>query len=387
MPPENGTNGVEQSFRTWIEQSLKPRAMGRMIAPDLFDSVLAQAEFQKEVVERQSNQTEFIVPIWEYLDIVATEDRIRNGRQALRRNRSLFIEIERRFGVEPVIIAAIWGVETGFGTNMGDYHVISALASLAFWGRRASFFEDELIGALRILQAGHIDAANMTGSWSGAMGHGQFMPTSFLDFAVDHDGDQRADIWGTAPDDALASIANFLRKHGWRQGQPWGCEIVLPDDFDFGLSGLDYLLTTKELHNLGVTLPGGGRLPDYGSGSILLPGGAQGVALLVLRNFHVIMRYNRSEAYAIGIGHLSDRIVGGGVFNASWPLDDPMLSRDEVSELQVRLSKLGFDTHGADGIRGPNTTRAARAFQQEQGLDPDGFMTVNLLERLRHMGR
>lgn len=387
MTGETGSTGADAGFRHWVERSLKPRAIGRMIAPDLFDSVMARAELLEDVLERQSTQKELVLPIWEYLDVAATEERIRNGRQALRRYRELFIEIERRYGIEPTIIAAIWGLETGFGTNRGEYDVISALATLAFKGRRSVLFEYELISALRIVQSGHIPPTEMKGSWAGAMGHAQFIPSSFLNFAVDHDGDGRADIWSKAPDDALASVANYLRKHGWRQGQPWGCEVELPDRFDYRLAGPDHAMSTADWHNLGVCLPDGGQLPDYGMGSILLPGGAHGVALMVLRNFHVITRYNRSQSFAIGIGHLADRIGGGRPFAASWPTGDQVLSQGEVSELQTRLSRLGFDTKGANGFRGSETTYAVRAFQAEQGLDPDGFMTVNLLERLRHMGR
>lgn len=379
------TDGTTQAFRTWVDQVLKPRAMSRMINATRFDAAMAQVEFLPDVIERQEKQKEFVIPIWEYLDIVVSEERIRNGRQALRRHRDLFITLEKRFGVEPEIIAAIWGIESGYGVNRGSFNVLSALATLAWCGRRATFFEDELISALRLLQARHVTPDRMVGSWAGAMGHGQFLPSSLLNFAVDVDGDGRADIWGDKPDDALASIANYLEKHQWRQGQPWGYEVILPEGFDHSLTSLDYALSAADWHDLGVRVSAGGRLPDYGSGSILLPGGAQGAALMVLRNFNVLLRYNRSEAYAIGVGHLADRIGGGRAFSASWPLDDTLLSRDEVSELQVRLTENGYDTQGVDGLRGPNTNRAVRQFQADAGLIADGFITDALLTRLREM--
>ncbi|HBZ43447.1 MAG TPA: lytic murein transglycosylase [Maritimibacter sp.] len=374
---------ADKEFRTWVEHSLRPRATGRMISADTFEDAMAQARFFPDVLERQKNQKEFVLPIWDYLDIAASEERIRNGRQALRGHRARFIEIEKLYGVEPEVVAAIWGLETGYGANRGAHSVVSALATLAWRGRRASFFEDELIAALRILQSGHVTVENMIGSWAGAMGHGQFMPSSFLDFAVDLDGDRKADIWSDAPDDAIASIANYLKKHGWRSGQPWGYEVSLPPDFDFGKTGLDQVQSTQDWHDLGVRVASGGRLPDYGPASVLVPAGAQGAAFIVLRNFHVILRYNRSEFYALGIGHLSDRIAGDRGFVANWPTNDPLLSRDEVSEVQVRLSQLGFDTQGVDGLRGPNTTRALRAFQAENGLTADGFLTHSVLQRLR----
>lgn len=383
MVPVAETSNSETGFRTWIDQTLKPRAMGRMIGASVFDAAMADVAFLPEVLERQSNQKEFVIPIWEYLDIVASEDRIRNGRQALRKHRDLFNRIEQRFGVEPEIIAAIWGLESGYGVNRGTFTAISALATLAWRGRRTAFFEEELIAALRIIQAGHIDAPRMASSWAGAMGHGQFIPSSFLDFALDFDGDGRTDIWGDRPDDALASIANYLKKHIWRRGQPWGYEVQLPEDFDYRLTGLEQVLSTEEWHEAGVRVGEGGRLPDYGPGSIVLPGGARGVALMVLRNFHVLLRYNRAEAYAIGVGHLADRIAGGRGFTATWPLDDTMLTRDEVREVQTRLTALGFDTQSVDGMRGPNTTRALRAFQAKEGLVADGFLTVTMLDELR----
>jgi membrane-bound lytic murein transglycosylase B len=362
---------------------VRPKALGRMIRPQTFDSAMASAEFLPDIIERQQNQKEFLLPIWEYLDIAVSDERVRNGRSAMRKWRDLFIRIEQRFGVEPEVVAAIWGLETGYGIVRGSYNALSALATLAWRGARPAFFEDELIAALRIVQAGHVTPDRMMGSWAGAMGHGQFMPSSFLDFAVDFDGDNRRDIWADDPTDAVASIANYLAKHGWRRGQPWGYEVELPEDFDYAMIGLDQAHPTATWEDLGVTSTVAQRLPDYGVGSILLPAGHRGAAFMVLRNTHALLRYNHSEFYALGIGLLSDRIGGGRCLVGKWPEDERVLDRAEVREVQLRLTDLGYPTQGVDGLRGPNTTRAARSFQVAEGLVPDGALSLELLEILR----
>lgn len=373
----------QAEFQLWVHGVLRARALGQMVRPDTFDRAMSAARFLPNVIEQQARQPEFGLSIWEYLDIAASEERVRQGRQMLRRHRDLFIDIERRFHVEPEVVTAIWGLETGFGVIRGKTPTLSALGTLAWKGKRSSFFEDQLISALRIVQSGHVSEDQMVGSWAGAMGHGQFLPSSFLDFAVDFDGDGRRDIWSDDPTDALASIANYLAKHGWRRGQPWGYEVTLPEGFDYALVGLDRSLPTASWSALDVMTASGTRLPDYGPGSLLLPAGASGVAVMVLRNTHVILRYNKAEAYALGIGLLADRVGGGRGFVGSWPTDDRVLSRDEISEAQVLLTALGYSTRGVDGLRGPNTTLAARMFQSDQGLVADGYLSGDLLDRLR----
>lgn len=373
----------EGDFRHWIETTLRPVAREHMVRPSVFDTVMAEVQFLPEVIDRQNHQKEFTLPIWDYLEIAASEERIRKGRAALRKRRDLFNRIEAQIGVESEVVAAIWGLESGYGAITGDFPTLSALATLGFAGRKGKFFARELICALRIIQLGHISALDMKGSWAGAMGHGQFMPSSFINFAKDFNRDGRADIWSKDPSDALASIANYLKKHGWKKGQPWGVEVSIPPDFDYSLSGMDHIKSTRDWHDLGLIAPDGAPLPDYGAGSLILPAGARGVPLLVLRNFLVILRYNRAEAYGIGIGHLADRIAGGKPFAASWPVGDEMLDSDEVAELQALLTRLGHSTVGVDGLRGPNTIRAARAFQLDQGLIADGYLSKRLLEHCR----
>lgn len=370
-------------FDDWIAEDLKPRALEKSIRADVFRRVMSGAPLQPQVLERQANQKEFNLPIHEYLAIAASDERIKNGRQVLRKHRALFNTIEQAFGVEPEVVAAIWGLETGYGVVMGDTPVIPALATLAFAGRRGSYFESELLAALRLVQLGKISADRLNGSWSGAIGHGQFMPSAVLEFGIDLDDDGATDLTGADPADALASVANYLKKHGWRKGQPWGIEVRLPQVFDYGLTGLDQTLPAQDWSAMGVTMTDGGPVPDYGAASILLPAGAGSVALLTTRNFHVILRYNKAISYAIGIGHLSDRLVGGKPFVADWPEGERQLTSGDISEAQFLLSRAGFDTLGIDGMIGPNTTRAARAYQAANGLVADGYLGAELLETLR----
>ncbi|GKY86249.1 lytic murein transglycosylase [Sinisalibacter aestuarii] len=375
------------AFRDWITQELKPRALERQVRKRVFDQATAGIEFLPDVLDRQANQKEFSLAIWDYLEIAASDERARNGRQMLRRHRDLFNRIEKAFGVEPEIVTAIWGLETGYGVVRGEVPTLSALATLAWRGARARYFEEELIAAFRLIQTRGCAPVALRGSWAGAIGHGQFMPSSVIDFAVDFDRDGIPDICGDDPTDALASIANYLQKHAWKKGQPWGLELRLPDGFDYALTGLDQIMPSRDLARMGVVAADGEPVPDYGPGSILLPAGARGVALFVLRNFHVITSYNKSEAYAIAIGHLSHRIVGGRPFHGTWPQQDRVLTRDDIGEAQYLLTRAGFDTLGIDGLRGPNTLRAARNWQIAQRRLPDGYINEEMLAQLRRKER
>lgn len=372
-----------KEFDDWIAEVLKPRALEKLIRADVFRRAMSEVSLQEQVLERQANQKEFNLPIREYLAIAASDERIKNGRQMLRKHRALFNSIEQAFGVEPETIAAIWGLETGYGVVMGDTPVIPALATLAFAGRRGAYFEAELMSALRLVQLGKISADRLTGSWSGAIGHGQFMPSAVLEFGVDLDDDGATDLTGADPTDALASVANYLKKHGWRTGQPWGIEVRLPQGFDHGLTGLDQTMPSQQWSDMGVTMTDGGPLPDYGATSVLLPAGAGGVALLTTGNFDVILRYNKAISYAIGIGHLSDRLAGGKPFCADWPDGERPLASGDISEAQFLLTRAGFDTLEIDGMIGPNTTRAVRGYQLAKGLVADGYLGAELLETLR----
>lgn len=376
----------QEGFRAWVNQILEPRARDRRIRPDVFRRVMDNARFMPEILERQNRQKEFDLPIWDYLDVVVSRERIHAGRAMLRRHRALFNRIEQIFGVEPEAVVATWGLETDYGANRGTVPVVSALATLAYRGRRGAFFAEEIIAALRLVQSNRCVPENMVGSWAGAMGHGQFMPSSVLRWAVDFDGDGVPDLCGEDPTDALASIANYLGKHGWKKGQPWGVAVRLPQGFDCAICGLDHVRPSRDWSAMGVTAADGGPVPDYGSGSILLPAGIRGAAFLVLRNFNAILRYNAAEAYALGAGFLSDRIGGAKAFSGPWPRDDRAMTQGDIGELQFLLTRTGYDTKGIDGLRGPNTTRALRDYQAAHGLPADGYVSAALLERLRGRG-
>lgn len=377
---------MNDDFDTWLT-GLRERALERQIRGSVFDRVMSAVRPLPDVIEKQARQPEFRLSVRDYLDITVSEERIRNGRLKMRQNRTLLNGIEAEFGVEAVVVMSFWGLETGFGANRGAFAVIPALATLAHGGRRRAFFEEELIAALRIVQMGEAQPDHMVGSWAGAMGHGQFLPTSFQDFAVDFDGDGRRDIWGEDPSDALASIAHYVSKHGWRLGQPWGVEVTLPDGFDHSLTGLGRNKSVAEWTALGVTHARQMPIAEYGAASILLPAGARGAALMVFRNFHVILRYNRAETYAMAIGHLADRFAGGKPFLRGFPEGQRVLSREELREVQMRLTNMGLDTRGIDGLMGPNTASAIRAFQKSQGAFADGFPGICVLDRLREIAQ
>jgi len=291
--------------------------------------------------------------------------------------------IERTYGVQGEVVLAIWGMESNYGGFRGDIPVVESLATLAYDGRRRSFAEEQLIAALRILQAGDVAPTAMRGSWAGAMGHTQFIPTSYLSYAVDFTGDGRRDVWGDDPTDALASAANYLARAGWQAGRPWGVEVRLPQGFNFASADQSNRRPVTYWRGLGVTGIDGTALPDHGPAAIIAPAGARGPAFAVYQNFFVIKRYNNATSYAIGVGHLGDRIAGGGGFAQAWPRGERELSRTEKMELQERLTAYGYATGEVDGVIGPDTIQAIRAYQSSQGLTPDGFASAELLARLR----
>ncbi len=371
-----------RAFQNWIP-GFKARARAAGIKQSVLDSAFRGVRYNAKVVERDRNQSEFTKQIWEYLDSAVSDTRVRNGKAALRDNRRVLAEIEARYGVEAEVVTAVWGLESAYGSFRGDTPIIEALATLAFDGRRGRFFEQQLVAALKIIQAGDVRPNQMTGSWAGAMGHTQFIPTSYLAYAQDFRGDGRRDIWSDDPTDALASTAAYLARFGWRNGQPWGVEVRLPKGFDYSQTGERVKRSPTEWAAMGVRDMKGGRVPDHGRASILLPAGAQGAAFMIFNNFHVIERYNTADAYVIGVGHLSDRIAGAPPIRAKWPRSDRNLRFSEKREMQQRLSSRGFNTYGVDGVIGPNTIQAIRGFQRSQGMVPDGYASFEILRRLR----
>jgi lytic murein transglycosylase len=360
-------------------------ALARGIAAATVDGALAGLAPDLEVLELAGRQSEHARSAADYLGRLVSEERIAAGRQHRALLAGSLDEIARRSGVETDILLAIWGIESSYGTAQGTRSVARSLATLAaLEPRRSSFWRGELVAALAILARGDVAPARMTGSWAGAMGHTQFMPTTFLAHAVDHDGDGRADIWDNALD-ALASAANYLRVSGWVAGRGWGSEVVLPAaGFDHGLAAPGRALPLARWQELGVRPAAGTAFAaNPGDLQLVLPAGAAGPAFLVTGNFRAILRYNAATLYALAVGHLADRIAGAGPLERPFPPDDRALSREEREEIQRRLVALGFDTGGIDGILGSQSRSAVRAFQRRRGLVEDGHPSAALLERLR----
>lgn len=374
-------SGTQEGLNGWLS-TFHDRALAAGISAATLDA-LSGAEYLPKVVHNDRHQNEFTKTIWEYLDKAVSEDRIALGRKALQDHQEMLDRIEATYGVDAEVFVAIWGLESAYGAVRGDVPTLSALATLAYDGRRGAFFEAELIAALRIVQLGDATSAALRGSWAGAMGHTQFMPSSWHAFAVDFTGDGRRDIWGDDPTDALASTAAYLAGKGWQRGAPWGVEIRLPQGFDYDLTTERVKKPVADWQAMGVRLAAGGDLPDHGPASVLLPGGHRGAAFLIFQNFHVIESYNTADAYVIAVGHLADRLKGGGPIVAAWPRDERALSFDERVALQKALVLAGFDTGGIDARMGPKTVAAIKAFQKAQGFVPDGFPSLTVLRALQ----
>ncbi|WP_235602338.1 lytic murein transglycosylase [Sulfitobacter geojensis] len=373
---------TDAGLANWIAD-FRTRALAQGIDGTTFDVALKGATYDPAIIKRDRNQAEFTKTIWDYLDTAVSDLRIANGRKSMGRWQDTLNRIEAAYGVEKEVIVAIWGLESAYGTFRGSAPVINGLATLAYDARRAAFFEGELIHALRILQDGDTSPAQMRGSWAGAMGHTQFMPSSFAAHAVDFDGDGKRNIWGKDPRDALASTGAYLKHFGWTAGQPWGVEVRLPADFDYTLADRGNTQLPSAWAKLGIA-PVNGAFDDAdGVASILLPGGAEGAAFMIFANFAVLEKYNTADAYVIGVGHLSDRINGGNGIRHSWPRHLRALSKPERIELQKRLTAAGFDTVKIDAKMGPLTINAVRNFQKAKGLVPDGFPSLSVLDRLR----
>lgn len=372
----------EVRFQGWIKR-FRMKAAREGISQATLERAFRGVSYNAYVIDKDRNQNEFTKTIWEYLKSAASDTRIANGKAALREHSRKLDAIERQFGVEKEVVVAVWGLESAYGTFKGDIPVIEALATLAFDGRRGAFFEAQLMAALEILDEGHTAPENMKGSWAGAMGHTQFIPTSFQAFAVDFTGDGKRDIWGDDPSDALASTAAYLQKSGWKKGQPWGVEVNLPSTFDFRLANRKITKMPSEWASYGVVGLDGRPVRNYGAAAVLLPAGHRGAAFLVFDNFAAIEKYNTADSYVIGVGHLSDRISGGRAIQSDWPYGDRALTFDERKELQRRLTRRGHGDLKIDGLIGPITIEAVRSYQIAKGYVPDGYASFNLLKTMR----
>jgi len=374
-----GIAQAQDSGATFI-QSLRNEALARGVSAEIFDRAMAGYQPIERVTRQSSNQAEFVQTVEAYIQ-QRVDTRISPGRRHFSELTQTLRSIEARYGVSGEVLIAIWGMETNFGSTLGGENVIHALATLAQSSNRASYFREELLTAFSILQDGHISAEAMVGSWAGAMGQTQFMPSSFTRFAVDFTGDGRKDIWSSIPD-ALASSANYLRENGWRQGETWGYEVRLPSGFDFARFR-SQKLSLAEWQQLGILRVAGRTFPrPDDQAELFLPAGANGPAFLLLPNFAVIKRYNNSNSYALAVGHLADRILGGGQFVASWPEAQP-LTRSQQVEMQTLLAQLGYYRGEIDGVVGPVTREAIANFQTRAGLPADGYPTNQVLQLLQ----
>ncbi len=334
-----------------------------------------------EVQRLAARQPEYVKPIWAYLTHMVTEDRLRLGRKELQSREAFLDGLEEKYGVPRGILIAIWGVETNYGGNKGSFSVLRSLATLGYQGKRADFGRQQLLYALRILQSGDVTLADFKGSWAGAMGHTQFIPTTYADYAADGTGDGIKNIW-TEPRDALASSAYYLKRMGWQKGLAWGFEVSVPGDFNFAEARIKNTKTPAYWRDKGVTAINRKIDDDLGEVSIFAPAGLRGPVFMLTKNFRVLLRYNTAPAYALAVGHLSQRFFGAAPFKQHWPQSDRPILPEEIAELQRLLRKAGYDTGDIDGVLGRQTIAAVRNFQKDRGLAADGFATPGLLEVL-----
>jgi membrane-bound lytic murein transglycosylase B len=374
------TTQASQGFSQFIA-NLWPDAQAAGVSRATFDDAFRGVTPDSSIIKLTKGQAEFNKPVWEYLNSATSAGRIRIGVSKANEWADTLGTVERRYGVDRKVILAIWGMETGYGANTGGIYVIRALATLAHAKYRDNFFRDELLVALKILEEGHIERQNMKGSWAGAMGQTQFMPSSFMKYAVDYNGGGAKDIW-TSEQDALASTANYMKSFGWKQGLVWGLEVELPTSFDFKLADRKVKRSFAQWSSLGLK-PSQDRNMPSGEAALFLPAGAKGAAFLITDNFNVIKKYNNSDSYALGVALLGDRIGGAEPIQGSWPVGSRSLTKAESMEVQKKLAALGYPIEKFDGKLGENSREAIRNFQLKQGLIADGYPSVEVLRALR----
>lgn len=363
-------------------RDFRAEALATGISAQTYDRAMSGISLNPRVEELNEKQPEFVRPIWEYLAGVLTDARVGRGRELIADNAALFARLQDSYGVPPEILTAIWGLETGYGQNEGSFNLFEALTTLAYDGPRMEYGRRQLLAALKIADIEGRDPTTMTGSWAGAFGHTQFVPTTFLEHAVDGDGDGKRDLWNS-PADALASAANYLKQSGWRAGEPWGEEVQLPQNFLYQNAETTIRKPISEWAALGIRSISGEALQDSPDlAAIFLPAGYRGPAFLVRTNFNVILKYNAATSYALAVGLLSDLLKGAATVQASWPLDESTLDQADAIALQDGLTALGFPTGGSDGVLGARSRQAIRDYQQARGLPADGFATAGLLTRI-----
>jgi membrane-bound lytic murein transglycosylase B len=368
-------------FQTFIHDE-RAVAIAAGIKSAIYDAATANIHRNQKVEDLNLNQPEFSRPVWLYLDSAVSDRRVTDGLQGLASNFQTLNSIEAKYGVPKEVLVSIWGNESDFGQDHEHFNMFEALATLAYDGPRADFAKPEFLAALKIMQQQHFDPTIMLASWAGAFGQTQFTPTTFLQHAVDGDGDGVIDLWHSTPD-ALASAANVLASAGWQRGQNWGYEVRLPGGFAYDQADVDTVKPVAEWRRLGVTKVSGAALPPtQQNGAIFLPAGARGPAFMVFDNFKVILKYNNATSYALAVSLLADRLKGAGPVQASWPRDEQPLTRDERIAFQTCLTKLGYDIGPIDGVLGRKARAALRAWQKAHGIPADGFPTEDFLTRV-----
>jgi lytic murein transglycosylase len=383
--PAGSTGPVAEGPIDRCREEIRRQAVKAGITRATFDAEMAGLVPDTTVLIASKRQPEFVTPIWDYLAVLVDSERVADGKAQLARWDSVLGTVERRFKVDRHVVVAVWGVESDYGRVMGERPLVRSLITGACLGGRQAFFRAQLIAALRIVQSGEMGGGRLVGSWAGAFGQTQFMPTTYLTRAVDQDGDNRRDIVNSTPD-ALGSTANYLARAGWKDGAPWAVEVRVPASYR-GKAGRAAQRTLTRWARLGLARLDGERLAGDDSAGLLLPAGRKGPAFLVFKNFSAIYSYNAAEAYALAIGHLADRLRGGKGFKTPWPTDDRGLSRAERRELQERLASSGFEVGAADGMLGAKTRTAIRAFQKQTGMVVDGRAGGKVLDALRAAGR
>ena len=379
LPPDDPS--LQQGFTRWVAGFMES-AHAAGVDDATLHLAFDDAHYVPRAVTSDRAQPEFTRATWDYVDLIVSASRVQRGQQKLAEVQAALDAATAQYGVPQATIVAIWGMESDYGANFGDIPTIDALATLGFEGRREAWAKQQLMAALKILQSGDVDRAHMIGSWAGAMGQTQFIPSAFLQFAVDADGDGKRDIWGSMPD-VTASTANFLARSGWQPGQPWGVEVKLPEGFDAGRADDGVRQDSAHWAAEGVQALDGNALPDLPDGAIFQPAGARGPAFLVGANFRTLLRYNNSTSYALAVSLLAQRIAGGPGVQGAWPRDLQPLSRDQLKALQSALNDKGFGAGAADGQVGPTTRQALRNWQRSQGLPADGFPTLDQLTKLQ----
>jgi len=382
------TPEMEERLTAWLT-GFRRDAMAEGITPSTFTRAFQGITLDVKVLELNQKQPEFVRPIWAYLGSALSDKRKADGEAQLRANRTLFDRLEAQYGVEREVLAAIWGLETHYGTYMGSRNVIRSLTTLAFEGRRAGFGRTQLIAALRIIQSGDITPKAMNGSWAGAMGHTQFIPTTYLAHAVDFDGDGKRNIWESHAD-GLGSAANYLKASGWDTGDPAVREVKLPEGFDYALAGRSIKKSGEDWQALGLRTASGDVLPRRERGLqayLIVPAGHRGPAFLAYPNFQTILRYNNATSYAMAVAYLAKYFADDAPIQGTWPTDERPLTLSEAKEMQRTLTAIGYDTGGVDGIIGPMSRKAIRGFQGSLGQPQDGFATEKLLQKIRAAAR